>query len=98
MERIVLIVAVAIATYATRYAGFLLGERKLPPAFDRFLAYVPVAAFAALVTPGLADGAGTLPARLVGAAVAALVVLRFGVLWGGLIAGMLGFWAVMGII
>lgn len=95
MERIVLIVAVAIATYATRYAGFVLGERRLPPAFDRFLAYVPVAAFAALAMPGLAGGAGTMPARLAGAALAALVVLRFGVLWGGLVAGLAGFWLVL---
>jgi branched-subunit amino acid transport protein len=96
MERLLIVVAVAIVTYATRYAGFLLGRRTLPSAFDRFLAYVPVAAFAALLVPGLADGAGSVPARLIGAAAAALVLLRFGALWGGLVAGMAAFWVVMG--
>ena len=92
MERVWIIVSVAVLTYLTRIAGFRLGDRQLPPAFDRFLAYVPVAAFAALSIPGVAEGAGTFPARLAGAALAAIVVLRFSQLWIGLLAGMAGFW------
>jgi branched-subunit amino acid transport protein len=92
MERLWIIASVAVLTYLTRIAGFRLGDRRLPPAFDRFLAYVPVAAFAALAIPGVAEGAGTFPARLIGATVSSLVVLRFSHLWAGLLAGMAGFW------
>ena len=96
MERLWIIISVAVLTYLTRIAGFRLGDRQLPATFDRFLAYVPVAAFAALAIPGVAEGAGTFPARLIGAILAALVVLRIGHLWAGLLAGMVGFW-VMGV-
>ena len=92
MERLWIIISVAILTYLTRIAGFRLGDRQLSPAFDRFLAYVPIAAFAALAIPGVAEGSGTLPARLAGAALSAIVVLRIGHLWAGLLAGMVGFW------
>ena len=95
MERLWIIFSVAVLTYLTRIAGFRLGDRRLPPAFDRFLAYVPIAAFTALAIPGVAEGAGTFPSRLAGAALSAIVVLRYGQLWAGLLAGMAGFW-VMG--
>ena len=87
-----LILAAAVVTYGTRISGFLLGQRKLPAWLNRFLTYVPVAVFAALLTPDLnVGGAGMWP-RLIGAAVATIVVLRFRQLWAGLIAGMAGFW------
>jgi branched-subunit amino acid transport protein len=94
MERLWFILSVAILTYLTRIAGFRLSSRELPPMLDRFLVYVPVAAFAALAIPGIAEGAGTFPARLIGAALLAVVVLRFSRLWAGLLAGMAGFWLV----
>jgi branched-subunit amino acid transport protein len=92
MERVVIVLAVAASTFATRIAGFRLGDRALPPVVDRFLAYVPIAAFAALAAPGIASGAGDLPARLAGVALAALVALRVGQLWAALLAGMGAFW------
>ena len=91
-ERVLLIVAVAGVTYLTRVAGFTLGKRTIPPVIDRFLAWVPVASFAALAVPGIADGGGTLPARIAGAVLATLIALRFGALWACLLAGMAGFW------
>lgn len=93
MERVVIVLSVAVVTYLTRIAGFRLGDRRLPPFVDRFLAYVPAASFAALIAPGVAGGAGEFPARLVGAVAAALVMLRFGALWTGLLGGMAAFWA-----
>jgi uncharacterized membrane protein len=63
-ERLVLILAVAVATYATRLAGLVrpTTDRPTPPAVDRFLAAVPVAAFAALAAAGLTpNGAGDWP-------------------------------------
>lgn len=94
MERIWFILVIAILTYLTRIAGFRLGDRKLHPDVDRFLAYVPIAAFAALAIPGVAEGAGTFPARLIGAVAAAVVVYRIGHLWVGILAGMTGFWMI----
>ena len=64
-------------------------------ALDRLLGYVPVAAFAALVTPNLGLGTPEMLQRLLGAAVAAVVVLRrVGHLWAGLGAEMATYWAV----
>lgn len=94
MERWGLVVAVALATYATRVTGFYAGGRALPPALDRFLGYVPVAVFAALAAPGVADGSGAMAPRLAGALAAAVVMLRFNRLWAGLAAGMGAFWLV----
>lgn len=91
-DRLPLIIAAAILTYATRFAGLALGDRVVPPAVTRFLSYVPIAAFAALVAPGLgARDADTLP-RLAAAGAAAFVVLRFHRLWTCLIVGMTVFW------
>jgi branched-subunit amino acid transport protein len=102
MSQLGLILAVALVTYATRLAGFALAARArsdnasdravTTSAATRFLAYVPVAAFAALVVPGLTAGPGDLPARLCGAATAALAVWRAGHLWAGLAAGMAAYW------
>ena len=87
-----LIVAVAAVTYATRISGFLIGRRELPPWLNRFLAYVPVAVFAALVTSELNIGKPDTLARLLGIGIASVAVLRFRQLWIGLVTGMAGYW------
>lgn len=92
MDRLGLILAVAAVTYATRLAGFALGRRGVPPAVERFLAFVPVAAFAALVAPGLGANGEMVP-RLLAAAATTIVVLRVGTLWAGLGIGMAVYWA-----
>jgi branched-subunit amino acid transport protein len=94
IAHLALVLAVAAATYGTRLSGFLLRDRAVPPAVDRFLAYVPVAAFAALLAPGLGLTNGQLLPRLIGAGMAALVVLRTRRLWAGLAVGMALFWFV----
>jgi branched-subunit amino acid transport protein len=97
MANLWLILAVAVVTYATRVSGLWLGRRgrhTIPPAVDRFLGYVPIAAFAALIVPDVADGPGALPARLLGVLAAAFVVARIGALWAGLAVGIVSFWVV----
>ena len=89
-----LIVAVATVTYATRISGFLIGRRTLPPWLNRFLVYVPVAVFAALVTSELNIGKADTLARLIGIGFASVAVLRFRQLWIGLVTGMAGYWLV----
>lgn len=93
MDRMGVILVVAAVTYATRLAGFALGRRAVPPAVERFLAFVPVAAFAALVAPGLTVGGGELAPRLLAATAAAIAVLRSRKLWLGLATGMAAYWA-----
>lgn len=98
MDRLGVIVAVALLTYATRLVGFAVAGRALPPIVERFLAYVPVAAFAALLGPGVATGDEEIAPRLIAAGVAAVAVRRFGRLWVGLAAGMVAYWVARGLL
>ncbi|HLT21383.1 MAG TPA: AzlD domain-containing protein [Thermomicrobiales bacterium] len=94
MERIALILAVAVASYATRIAGFTLDRQAIPRRLDRALTYVPIAAFTALIVPGLraGDGGALDPIRIAAAILAAAVVLLTRQLWAALLAGMTVFW------
>jgi branched-subunit amino acid transport protein len=99
MDKLALILVVAVATYATRLAGLTLRGSRIPPLLDRFLAYIPIAVFAALIAPNLGIGTSQMAPRLIGVVAAALVVLRVRWLWAGLVAGMAAYWlarAVMG--
>ena len=53
MEALLTILAMALVTFAIRFGPVLLLSRDLPPLVSRWLHYVPVAIFAALVVPGL---------------------------------------------
>ncbi len=95
MTYLPVILVIAVATWLSRVGGFHLGNRSLPPVVDRFLGWIPLAAFGALAAPGIAHGPGSIPARLLGAIAAAIVVIRFGPYWAGLLAGMGVFWIAM---
>lgn len=82
----------AAATYGPRLLGLSLARLTLPPFWGRFLNFVPVAVFAALVVPALPRGEET-PVRLVAALLATLVFWRVRSLWLGLLVGMAAFWA-----
>jgi branched-subunit amino acid transport protein len=88
------ILGAAVLTYATRFAGLGLGKRQPPPIARRFLSYVPIAAFAAIIAPDIAVGGSETAPRLVGAAIAAVAVYRFGKLWACIAAGMAVYWLV----
>ena len=81
----------AAVTYKPRVLGLSLSRVTLPPFWTRFLQFVPVAVFAALVAPAL-PSPGETPVRLVAAGVAALVLWRVRSLWFGLLIGMVAFW------
>lgn len=81
----------AAVTYGPRLLGLSLSSLELPPFWLRFLGFVPVAVFAALVVPAL-PSPGETTIRLVAAAVAALVFWRVRSLWFGLLVGMAVFW------
>lgn len=94
METYAVILAAGLITYATRLAGLVLGRRTVPATLDRFLSYVPIAVFAALITPDLGVGTGQMLPRLAGVLAAGLVVLRYRQLWAGLGVGMAVYWLV----
>ena len=81
----------AAVTYGPRLLGLSLSRATLPPFWTRFLQFVPVAVFAALVVPALPK-AGETPVRLIAAGVAALVLWRVRSLWLGLLVGLAVFW------
>ncbi|MSO95944.1 MAG: AzlD domain-containing protein [Thermoleophilia bacterium] len=78
-------------TFGSRYAG-LVRRTDLPDFWIRFLHFVPVAVFAALVTPSLEGGLGEGEIRVLAAVVAAIAAWRTRQLWVAIAVGMLVFW------
>lgn len=91
------IVLMALVTYVPRLLGVSLPRLELPPFWSRFLGFVPIAVFAALVVPELPKGNET-PIRLVAAVVAALAFWRVRALWFGLLVGMVVFWGLRALV
>jgi branched-subunit amino acid transport protein len=79
-------------TFGSRYAGFAL-RSELPAFWVRFLHFVPIAVFAALVTPSLEGELGEGEIRVVGAVATSLVAWRTRSLGLSIAAGMVAFWA-----
>lgn len=88
-----IIVGMAVVTYVPRLAGFVLPAGTVRGFWLRFLHYVPIAVFAALIVPALPGTDGELPVRIVAAAGAAAVIWRTSSLWLGILVGMAAFWA-----
>lgn len=78
-------------TFGSRLAGLYL-HTELPAFWLRFLRFVPISVFAAIVTPGLAGDRGEGEIRLAAAVIAALVAWRTRQLWAAILLGMVGFW------
>jgi len=78
-------------TFGSRYAGLAL-RTELPDFWVRFLHFVPIAVFAALVTPSLEGGFGEGEIRLAAAGATGVVAWRTANLGLAIAAGMLVFW------
>jgi branched-subunit amino acid transport protein len=78
-------------TFGSRLAGLTL-RMRLPPFWLRFLHFVPIAVFAALVTPSLQGSRGEGEIRVAAAALAALVAWRSRQLALAIAVGMISFW------
>lgn len=95
MNDLLLVLAVAVITYATRLA-FLLRPRQVPEgALGRFLDVFPLALFIVIATTGLAAPSGSpavTPGLAAAAGGAAGGVLFRRNLWGVLIVGALAFY------
>ena len=78
-------------TFGSRYAGLAL-RADLPEFWVRFLHFVPIAVFAALVTPSLEGGFGEGEIRLTAAVLTAITAWRTANLGVAIGVGMLAFW------
>jgi branched-subunit amino acid transport protein len=87
---LIVIVGMAVVTYATRLPLYLLTVRRyeLPPLLDQILKRIPAAAFAAIVFPGVLQPGGATDLRssnlylyAAAAAVGAALMLRRSLLW-----------------
>ena len=74
-------------TFGSRYAGLAL-RTDLPDFWVRFLHFVPIAVFAALVTPYLEGDLGEWGIRVTAAAVAVFAAWRTRQLWVAIAVGM----------
>ena len=79
-------------TFGSRYAGLVL-RFELPDFWMRCLHFVPIAVFAALVTPSLEGGLGERDLRVAAAAVTGVAAWRTRNLGIAIAAGMIAFWA-----
>jgi|SRR5690554_1427566 branched-subunit amino acid transport protein len=75
MPDLLLIAGMAAVTYIPRLLPFLLlSGRTLPPAFKRFLAFIPYTALGALIIPGVIEAVPGRPwVSLAGLATAAVI-------------------------
>ena len=87
----IVLAGMVAVTFGSRYAGLAL-RADLPAFWVRFLHFVPISVFAALVTPSLEGGLGEGEIRFVGAVVTALAAWRTKSLGISIAAGMVVFW------
>lgn len=78
-------------TFGSRLAGLTM-RMRLPPFWLRFLHFVPIAVFAALVTPSLQGSRGEGGIRVAAAVLAAVVAWRTRQLALAIAVGMAAFW------
>jgi branched-subunit amino acid transport protein len=80
-----------VVTFGSRYAGLAL-RTELPAFWVRFLHFVPISVFAALVAPSLEGDMGEGEIRVAAAVAAGLAAWRTRSLGLSIAAGMLAFW------
>ncbi len=92
MSVVMTIVGMALVTYLPRLLGFILSGRKVSAFWLRFLHFVPITVFAAIVAPSIPGSSNQSLIRVVAATIAGLVLWRFKRLWIGIVVGMSVFW------
>ena len=83
-----LILAMGAGVYALRLAGLVLPGRAVPAAWDRALAFVPIALLAALVVASFGGHGSDIAPRLVAAAGGALAAYRTRQMWACIVTGL----------
>jgi branched-subunit amino acid transport protein len=84
-------VGMFVVTFGSRLAGLTL-QPRLPAFWLRFLHFVPIAVFAALITPSLEGSRGEGGIRVAAAIAAAFVAWRTRQLALAIAVGMAAFW------
>lgn len=92
MSDTLVILGMAVITYATRFVGLRLTHLELAPFWLAFLRFVPISVFAALVVPSVVTASEDAGVRVLAAVVAGLAMWRTKQLWPGLLIGMGLFW------
>ena len=92
MSVVMTILGMALVTYIPRLLGFILSGRQVSAFWLRFLHFVPITVFAAIIVPALPGSTSQELIRLVAAVIAGLVLWKFKRLWVGIVVGMGVFW------
>ena len=87
-DYVIALVGCVAATYASRVAGFYAGNHDLSARTCRVLAYVPIGAFASIVTLGFTESTSELDARIPAAFMAGILAYRGRPLWLSLVTGL----------
>lgn len=93
-----IIVLMAVVTYVPRLVGFTLPAGSVRGFWLRFLHFVPIAVFAALIVPALPGTEGEWGIRVFAAALAGVVLWRTRSLWMGIAVGMALFWTLRAVL
>jgi branched-subunit amino acid transport protein len=92
MSTLTILLGMALVTYLPRLMGFLLSGRQVSPFWLRFLHFVPLTVFAAIIVPALPGSSSDGFIRGVTAVLAGFSVWKFKRLWIGIVVGMGAFW------
>jgi branched-subunit amino acid transport protein len=84
-----LILAMGAGVFALRLAGLVVPDRSVPAAWDRALAFVPIALLAALAVASLGGSADDIGLRLVATGGGALAAYRTRQMWACIVTGLL---------
>jgi branched-subunit amino acid transport protein len=92
MNVIYTLIATAVIIYLCRYSGFTLTRLAASTRLARFLHFVPIAIFSALIVPSLISDPDLLERKVIALALAGVVIRRTQHFGLGIIVGLGLFW------
>ena len=91
LEILLVFLGMCAVTFGSRLAGLML-RAPLPPFWLRFLRFVPISVFAALIVPAIPGDQGESIIRILASLLAAFVAWRTRILWLTVLVGFGTFW------
>jgi branched-subunit amino acid transport protein len=92
MNLALIAIVITIVTFAWRYAGFSMKVSQTSPFWERFLRFIPIAVFTALVVSGLYKDSDLLRPELFALAIAGGVAWRTRQFGLSVISGLVALW------
>ncbi len=92
MNSFLVFASVTTLVFAYRFSGFTLNVRRVSPLLERFLRFVPVSVFAALVVSSLYNGGDSFDVKLIALVVAGAVMWRTRQLGLSILLGLAAVW------